>query len=93
MSEIPLRAIAQIGKISKELEKAKPNKGHGVVTTDQTKEATLAEAGLSVRAVNRYEQLAARKSSSHPRSRQLAASSWLLKAFAAGSACLDTQHS
>ena len=77
MSEIRLRAIAQIGKISKELEKAKPNKGHGVVTTDQPKEATLAEAGLSVRAVNRYEQLAARKSSSHPRSRQLAASSWL----------------
>ena len=90
MSEIPLRAIAQIGKISKELEKAKPNKGHGVVTTDQPKEATLAEAGLSVRAVNRYEQLAARKSSAikTARSVQLA-----LKAFAAGSACLDTQHS
>jgi hypothetical protein len=31
MSEIRLRAIAQIGKISKELEKAQYNRGHGTV--------------------------------------------------------------
>jgi hypothetical protein len=49
MSTIKLRAIAQIGKISLELEKAKPNKGHGheVPTSGKFKEQVLAEAGIS----------------------------------------------
>jgi hypothetical protein len=35
MSEIRLRAIAQIGKTSWELEKAKPNKGHSLKRESQ----------------------------------------------------------
>jgi hypothetical protein len=61
MSEIRLRAIAQIGKISKELEKAEYTKGHGTVipSSGKYKAEQLAEAGISTSTANRYEQLAA----------------------------------
>ena len=55
---IRLRAIAQIGKLSRELEKAQPNKGHGVTTGEKTKADQLKDAGLSTSTANRYEQLA-----------------------------------
>ena len=60
MSKIRLRAIAQIGKIPRELEKAKPAKGHGheVPAGGKFKEQQLAEAGISTSAGG-YEQLAA----------------------------------
>ena len=64
MGEIRLRAITQIGKISRKLEKAKPNKGHGVLAGEKTKEQQLTDAGISVPTANRYEELAA-PSSSH----------------------------
>jgi hypothetical protein len=62
MSEIRLRATAQIGKISRELEKATKVGGAGKVslpTGGKTKEEQLAEAGISTSTANRYEQLAA----------------------------------
>jgi hypothetical protein len=61
MSEIRLRAIAQIGKISKELEKAEYTKGHGTVipSSGKYKAEQLADAGISTSTANRYEQLAA----------------------------------
>jgi hypothetical protein len=61
MSEIRLRATAQIGKISRELEKAKfvPGKGACLLTGEKTKEEQLKAAGISVPTANRYEQLAA----------------------------------
>jgi hypothetical protein len=51
---------------------AKPNKGHGVVTAGQSKEATLAEAGLSIRTANRYEELAAPQVQARARIEELA---------------------
>lgn len=69
MSEIRLRAIAQIGKISRELEKALPNKGHGILTGEKTKEQHPKAAGISVPTANRYEELAAPKSNG-PRGRE-----------------------
>jgi hypothetical protein len=51
--------MAQIGKISRELEKAQPNKGHGILTNEKTKEQQLADAGITVPTAHRYEQLAA----------------------------------
>jgi hypothetical protein len=64
MSEIRLRATAQIGKISRELEKAERKRdehGHLIATADHqvSKEKTLDKAGISMRTANRYEQLAA----------------------------------
>ena len=66
MSEIKLRAVAQIAKLSRELEKAEfahDEKGrlHRSDTSVRTatKEQQLRDVGLEVRAVNRYEQLAA----------------------------------
>jgi hypothetical protein len=62
MSEIRLRAIAQIGKISRELEKAKPGGaggGSSVTPGLQSKEEQLNAAGLSRKTANRYEELAA----------------------------------
>ena len=53
MSEIKLRAIAQIGKLSRELEKAEPNKGHGIATGDQTKEQQLALTGIATTTAHR----------------------------------------
>ena len=50
MSTIKLRAIAQIGKISLELEKARfvaPGQKPRVPTGGKTKEEQLAEAGIS----------------------------------------------
>ena len=60
MSGIGLRAIARIGKLSKELEKAEYTKGHGTVvpTGGKYKADQLAAAGLSTTTANRYEQLA-----------------------------------
>ena len=69
MSEIRLRAIAQIGKISRELEKALPNKGHGILTGEKTKEQHPKAAGISVPTANRYEELAA-PTSNWPRGRE-----------------------
>jgi hypothetical protein len=59
MSEIRLRACMRIGELSRELEKARPNQGHGNVTADgsMTKTETLQEAGVSLRTAERYEQL------------------------------------
>lgn len=55
-----LRAITQIGKISKELEKAEQSKGGRHDTADApTKTAQLAEAGIKTRTAHRYEELAA----------------------------------
>ena len=62
MSEIRLRAIAQINKISRELEKAEKVGGPGkfkVPTSGKFKAEQLAEAGISTTTANRYEQLAA----------------------------------
>jgi hypothetical protein len=61
MSEIRLRAIAQIGKISRALEKSKggANPQATLSTGVKSKKNQLAEAGLSVWEANRYEQLAA----------------------------------
>ena len=52
MSEIRLRAITQIGKISRELEKSEPNKRHGAGLPPgrKTKEEQLSEAGISTKA-------------------------------------------
>jgi hypothetical protein len=57
MSEIRLRAIAQIGKISRELEKAKANQYMPLPTAG--KKHQLKAAGISTTTANRYEQLAA----------------------------------
>jgi hypothetical protein len=61
MSEIRLRAMTRIGELSRELEKAKPDKGHGagLPTTGKTKEEQLEAAGISTSAAQRYEKLAA----------------------------------
>jgi hypothetical protein len=60
MSEIRLRAIAQIGKISRELEKNERARTDLHPTSEkQTKAQQLAEAGISTSTANRYEQLAA----------------------------------
>jgi hypothetical protein len=59
MSEIRLRAMTRIGELSRALEKAKPNKGHGagLPTTGKTKEQQLEAAGISTSAPQRYEKL------------------------------------
>ncbi len=64
MSQIRLRAIAQIGKISRELDKAKYDKGHGTVipASGKYKEQQLADAGLSTSTANRYEERRSRYS-------------------------------
>jgi hypothetical protein len=64
MSEIRLRAIAQIGKISRELEKAKNRSA--LPTSGKSKEKQLAAAGLSTSTANCYEQLAAREAQLAP---------------------------
>jgi len=47
-AEIRLRACVRIGEISRELEKAKPNKGHGagVPSDGKTKEQALTASGI-----------------------------------------------
>lgn len=62
-AEIRLRACQKIGEISRDLEKAKYDKGHGtVVPTDgKYKTEVLAEAGISTSTANRYEELAGPK--------------------------------
>jgi hypothetical protein len=57
MSEIRLRACMRIGELSRELEKALPNKGHGVISSEKIKEQSLKNAGISTATANRYEQL------------------------------------
>ena len=49
----------RIGQISQELERARPDKGHGRVTDDgsMTKTETLKKAGRSLRTAERYEEL------------------------------------
>jgi hypothetical protein len=64
MSEIRLRAITQIGKLSRELEKSeggRPSKtpDTGGQSFSKEKQQQIEEAGLKVRTANRYEQLAA----------------------------------
>jgi hypothetical protein len=60
MSQIRLRAIAQIGKISRELEKAPQSKGGRHDSSDApTKTNQIEAAGLSIRTAERYEELAA----------------------------------
>jgi hypothetical protein len=61
MSEIRLRAIAQIGEISRELEKSKggANPQATLPNAGKSKEAQLASARTSTSTANRYEQLAA----------------------------------
>ena len=63
MSEIKLRAISQIGKISRGWEKAKfvPGKGASLSIGGKTvsKENQLKSAGISAATANRYEQLPA----------------------------------
>jgi hypothetical protein len=57
MSEIRLRAIAQIGKISRELEKAEQSKGGRHDTADApTKTKQIEAAGIIVPTAHRYEQ-------------------------------------
>ena len=56
-SQIRLRAIAQIGKISRELEKAEQSKGGRQDSGDlPTKTQQLDDAGLTLRTANRYEE-------------------------------------
>ena len=57
MSEIRLRAVAQIGKLSRELEKAKNQSA--LPSGGKSKEEQLAAAGISTSTANRYEELAA----------------------------------
>jgi hypothetical protein len=60
-AEIRLRAIAQIGKLSRELEKAQGSRTE-LPSTDAkklTKAQQLDAAGLKARTANRYEELAA----------------------------------
>jgi hypothetical protein len=59
-AEIRLRACQRIGEISRDLEKAQYNKGHGtVVPSDgKYKAEVLAEAGISTSTAQRYEELA-----------------------------------
>jgi hypothetical protein len=66
---IRLRAIAQIARLSREIEKAEfvPKKGACPATGGQTKEQQIRDAGLEVRTVNRYEQLARLELNSAPR--------------------------
>ena len=63
MSQIRLRAIAQIGKISRELEKAKPKDADPKLVPaggkHLDKAEQLADAGLSTTTAHRYEELAA----------------------------------
>jgi hypothetical protein len=59
VSEIHLRQ--RIGQLSRELEKAQPHKGHGVLAGEKTKAEALAEAGPTVPTAHRYEQLAGGK--------------------------------
>lgn len=56
-AEIRLRASIRIGELSRELEKAQPNKGHGVAIDGQTKAEQLEAAGIPVRTAHRYEAL------------------------------------
>lgn len=58
-AEIKLRAAIRIGEISRELEKAEPNHGHGagLPISGKTKEQALAEAGISTSTAQRYEEL------------------------------------
>jgi predicted DsbA family dithiol-disulfide isomerase len=58
-AEVKLRACIRIGEISKELEKAQPNKGHGseIPNDGKTKEEQLNEVGISTSTAQRYEQL------------------------------------
>jgi hypothetical protein len=62
-AEIRLRACQRIGELSRDLEKALPNKGHGadLPADGKTKETQLAEVGISTSAANRYEELAGPK--------------------------------
>jgi hypothetical protein len=55
---IRLRACQRIGEISRDLEKAQYNKGHGtVVPSDgKYKAEVLSEAGFSTSTANRYEE-------------------------------------
>ncbi len=57
-SEIKLRAVIKIGELSRELETARPNKGHGVAIDGKTKKQALSEAGIPVRTAHNYEELA-----------------------------------
>jgi len=64
LAEIRLRAVAQIGRISRELQKAQTIRVEGgtdlrLASGGKSKTEQLKEAGLSVRTANRYEQLAA----------------------------------
>ena len=61
MSEIRLRATAQIGKISRELEESKggANPKATLIIGEKSKAEQPAVAGISVPTANRYEQLAA----------------------------------
>jgi hypothetical protein len=61
MSEIKLRAIAQIAKLSRELEKAQVERTELPASSGQksTKEQQIRDAGLRPSTVRRYEQLAA----------------------------------
>lgn len=57
---IKLRAAERIGQLSRELEKAKYDKGHGTVVPrgGNYKGEQLKAAGISTSAANRYEDLA-----------------------------------
>jgi hypothetical protein len=71
MSEIRLRAVAQIGRISRELEKAERQRGeHGyLLPTDGnqvSKADQLKAAGISTSTANRYEQLASPSAQAAP---------------------------
>ena len=61
ISEIKLRATRRIGELSRELEKATPDKGHGagLPTGGKTKNEALKAAGLSTSSAHRCEQVAA----------------------------------
>jgi hypothetical protein len=58
-AEIRLRACIRIGEISRDLEKAEPDKGHGagLPISGKTKADQLAQAGISTSTANRYEEL------------------------------------
>ena len=68
MSEICLRAIAQIGKLSRELEKSKggANPKATLLSSEKSKEEQLKDAGLSTSTANRYEQLASPSAQAAP---------------------------
>ena len=60
IDEIRLRAIRNIGELSRELEKAPPIRGDllPVDGKKMTKEQRLADVGISTSAAQRYEELA-----------------------------------